>query len=356
MKITFVIPGLNLTGGIRVVSIYAELLAKKGHTVTVVSPDQRLPTLKEKIKSALKWKGYKFESGFNQTFFLNANYKVNILDKHRPVVSEDVPPADIIIATFWNTAEWIVNFPESKGKKVYFIQHYEVHPWLPVERVKATLNLPYEKIVVSQWIADTLLAMHGSNQVKVVSNGVDSQQFYGDKRGKQLKTTFGIMYSLRSYKGCHIAFKAFEKAKLVNPNIALVAFGSEEPNEELPLPEGTKYYCLPKQTELASIYGMCDAWLFSSSTEGFGLPILEAMACRTPVIGTRCGAAEMLINNTNGFLVDINDSEAMSHAMCVVSNMSDEAWQEYSLSAYLTSTKYRWEDTVAMFEEALISI
>ena len=33
---------------------------------------------------------------------------------------------------------------------------------------------------------------------------------------------------------------------------------------------------------MKELYGGCDAWLFATRNEGFGLPILEAMACRTP--------------------------------------------------------------------------
>lgn len=47
----------------------------------------------------------------------------------------------------------------------------------------------------------------------------------------------------------------------------------------LPLPPGTEYNKEPRQDQLKEFYRKCDAWLFSSSSEGFGLPILEAMAC-----------------------------------------------------------------------------
>lgn len=353
MKITFVVPALNLTGGLRVVAIYANLLSKKGHTVTVVSPNQNRPDWKQKLKSAFKWKGYNFKPWFNRSYFENAIYDVKVLDKHRPVVSEDLPDADILIATFWNTAEWIADFPDIKGKKVYFIQHYEMHPWLPLERVKATFSLPYQKIVVSHWIANALSSNHNINDVNIVPNGVDTDQFYSHKRCKQKNTTFGIMYSPRAYKGCKDAFLAFEKAKAKNMTLQLVAFGSNEPTHELPLPVGTKFFCLPKQEQLKDIYGCCDAWIFSSITEGFGLPILEAMACRTPVIGTDSGAAEMLIDKSNGFLIKINDIDAMSQAISTVSEMSNKDWQVYSESAYSTAVKHKWSDTVVLFEHIL---
>jgi hypothetical protein len=45
MKITFVLPTLSLTGGIRVVSIFAERLRKRGHSVFVISLPHPLPSM-----------------------------------------------------------------------------------------------------------------------------------------------------------------------------------------------------------------------------------------------------------------------------------------------------------------------
>ena len=156
MKITFLLPALNLTGGARVISIYANLLAEKGHQVTVVSPGEKRPSFKEKIKSAITWKGYTFKTNFNSTFFNERKYDLKVLKEHRAIKNDDIPDGDIVIATFWNTAEWMGELAEKKGKKVYFIQHYEMHPWLPQERVEKTLKAPFHQITVSQWIADIL--------------------------------------------------------------------------------------------------------------------------------------------------------------------------------------------------------
>ena len=38
MKITFILPGINLSGGTKVVLIYAQELAKLGHEVVLISP------------------------------------------------------------------------------------------------------------------------------------------------------------------------------------------------------------------------------------------------------------------------------------------------------------------------------
>lgn len=352
MKITFIVPALNLTGGLRVISIYANLLSKRGHTVTVISPNEKKPTLKEKIKSLLHWKGYVFYSGFNNAFFKNPNYEVMVL-KEGLITAEDVPDSDVIIATFWATAEWISGFPEEKGRKVYFIQHHEIHPWLPVKRVKDTFKLPFKKVVVAQWLADVLMDNYKQSDVSVVTNAVDHDLFHAPTRQKSDEVTFGMMYSGREYKGSQQAFECFNELKIKYPFINLVLFGIESEKDVVGLPAYAEYISQPDQEKIRDIYTECDAWLFTSKVEGFGLPILEAMACRTPVIGTRCGAAPDLLMTGGGVLVEVDDQAGFLRAMETICMMTKNEWLGMSSMAHQEALSHRWEVKVAEFERAI---
>lgn len=353
MKITFVVPALNLTGGLRVISIYARLLAKRGHKVTVVSPAPSKPTFKQKLKSAIGWKGYNFKSRFKHTFFEHVDYDVKVLESHNPVTINNIPDADVIIATFWSTAEWVAGFPESKGKKVYFIQGYEVHPWLPVDRVKETLKSPFKKIVVAQWLADILVNDFQQKDVSVVHNAVDHQLFHAPEREKNTDVTFGMIYSNRSMKGSQLALNGFNQLQKEIPTSKLVIFGMIPETEVVGLPSGATYYFQPEQSIIREIYGQCDAWLFTSNSEGFGLPILEAMACRTPVIGTRCGAAPDLLNSGAGILINIDDLDELVLAMKKIALMTALEWLEVSNTAYHEAQAQNWNDKTSQFEHVL---
>lgn len=351
MKITFVVPLLNLSGGLRVVSIYSRMLAAKGHEVTVVSRNRRLPTLKEKLKSLIGYRGYLFKNNFDPAFFIHTPANLKVLESFRPVTERDVPDADVVIATFWNTAEWVMNFPASKGHKVYFIQHHEVHPWIPSERIHTTLKHDFKKIAVAQWIADILAEEYDDPDVLVVPNGVDTAQFSAPVRSKQHSPTVGTMYSSKTFKGFDTALAAFELAKKSVPDLKMKLFGAEI--LDFSLPSGCSYTFKPQQEQLNAIYAGCDAWLFTSRYEGFGLPILEAMACRTPVIGTLAGAAPDLIDNANGLLVEVDNISAIAQAIVNVAQMSQDKWRGLSNNAYETSLRHTWEQSSEKFEQVL---
>ena len=59
----------------------------------------------------------------------------------------------------------------------------------------------------------------------------------------------------------------------------------------------------------------CDVFVLSSLHETFGVVVGEAMACGKPVISTRCGGPEFIVNEENGVLVDVADPEGLAGAM-----------------------------------------
>lgn len=353
MKITFFLPHAGLAGGIRVVAIYAERLKKRGHEVFVVSTPIPQPSLLQQVKSLLRGKGWPSVANNEPSHFDGVDVQHQVLARWRPVTDADVPDADVVVATWWETAEWVANLSEVKGAKAYFIQHHEVFDYLPKERVAATWSLPMHKITVAKWLVDLARTRYGDSNVSLVPNSVDTKQFHAPKRGRQPIPTVGMMYSLVYWKGCDISLKAFFLAAQKIPNLRLLAFGTESPSPDLPLPPGTVYARCPDQSTLKDLYAKCDAWLFCSRSEGFGMPILEAMACRTPVIGTPTGATLDLLSDGAGMLVKPEDPEDVAMAIEQLICKSDAEWQAISDAAYANATNYTWDDATDRFEAAL---
>jgi glycosyltransferase involved in cell wall biosynthesis len=275
------------------------------------------------------------------------------LDDYRPVCDADVPDADVVVATWWETAEWVVRLSPAKGAKAFFLQGFEVYGAQPAERVRRTWSFPMHKIVIAQWLADVARREFNDDWVTVVPNSVDTRQFDAPVRGKQRTPTVGYLYSSVACKGCDRVIEAVRAARRALPALDVLAFGASSESEPPGLPEGCRYHRSPKQTELAAIYAACDAWLFASMAEGFGLPILEAMACRTPVIGTPAGAAPELIGMGGGIPLESFSPDEMAYAIVKIARMPDEEWRRMSACAYATARGYSWDDATDRFEVAL---
>lgn len=333
--------------------MYANHLQQRGHKVTVVSAATNKPKLVWQAKSVLKGKGLIQPPAKQLSHFDEVEFDCRSINRFGPVTDADVPDADVVIATWWETAEWVAKLSQSKGAKAYLIQHYEIFDYMPKERVKRTWSLPLHKIVIAQWLADLALQEYGDNHVSCVPNGVDTEQFHAIPRNKQSVPTIGMMYAEPYWKGCDISLKAFSLAAEKIPNLRLVAFGHCPPLAHLPLPAGAEYVQCPPQEIVKEFYAKCDAWLFGSRFEGFGLPILEAMACRTPVIGTPTGAAPELLAKGGGLLVPSEDPEAMADAIVKICRSSEAEWRAMSNRAHATALEYSWGETAELFETAL---
>ena len=359
MRITFLTKSPRFAGGVRAIAVYAHRLKNRGHDIRVISVPNPPWSIGKKGRYFLRhgrWPRTKYVQP--PSFFDLTDVPHVTLERHRPPSPKDVPDADVIIATWWETAEWVAALPESKGAKAYFLQHFETampcasEPGV-AERVEATWRLPLHKIVVCGWLRKVAEEQFGDYQTSLVTYGVDHDQFFAPPRGKRERPTVGFMYSDAGFKGCDIALDAVSRVRSVIPDLRMVAFGTLARDRGPGLPDWVEYWRSPAQDKLREIYAMCDAWLFASRCEGFGLPILEAMACRTPVIGTPTGIAPEAIEPGGGILVPMEDAEAMADAIVRVAEMDEASWRAMSDAAYATATGYTWDDATDRFEESL---
>jgi glycosyltransferase involved in cell wall biosynthesis len=271
-----------------------------------------------------------------------------------PVRGDDLPDADVTIATFWETMEWIAHWPKSKGLKAYFVQHYEIHLGDP-ERVRATYRLPSLKLVVSTWLKRLLAEEFGDSGATVVPCGNDWSQFDSTPRSKAARPTVGFMYSPSSVKGADTAIEAIRILEKELPELRVLCFGAEPVARRHKLPRCVEFYLRPSQAEIPGIYRQCDCWILPSTAEGFGLPGLEAAACRCPVVATRClGPEDYLRHGESGFFVDLGSAEQMAARTLEVLRMSEERWREMSERAYQIARGFDWEKSADALEKALL--
>lgn len=354
MRITFVCAAADLSGGFRVIALYAKKLQDRGHEVVVVSRPRPSPTFRDRLRALYRRRRIN-GGGYGPTHLDGLSVPHHRIDRHRAITAVDVPDGDIVVATWWETAEWVEALPASKGAKVHLIQDYEIWGG-DVDRVDATCRLQCSKITPARWVRDLLVDRFAQTDVTVIPNAVDHEGFNAPVREKQKAPTVGFVYTPFGAKGCDLIIEAIRIAREERPDLRVIAFGNATPGPALPLPEGAEYYDHAPEAGLKDIYARCDVWLFGSRKEGFGLPILEAMACRTPVIATPAGAAPELLAGGVGVLVPMESPRAMADAVLEIAAMTVAEWRELSDRAFASAQKHNWDAAADRFEATLISV
>jgi glycosyltransferase involved in cell wall biosynthesis len=354
MKITFVLERADLSGGVRAVAEFAKELGRRGHDVAVYSAPYPQAGMKDKLRALAGRRDWPGPAGVRPSHLDGSGVRHVVIESSRAIGAADLPDGDVVIATWWRTAQWIAALPPSKGARVHLIQHYETWGG-PPEQVDAAWRLPLHRVVVSRWLADIARDKFADANVSLVPYGLDHQQFNAPPRGKQNVPTVGMLYSTTLFKGCDVALKAIEIARQTCGNLKVIALGAGPVDAKHPLPAGAVYMQNPPQDQLKHIYAACDVWLCASHAEGFFMPALEAMACRCPLVSTRVGwPTEAIEDGVNGFLADVADAPALARHLTTVLALPNEQWRQMSDAAYATATPYTWQRAGDLFEAAII--
>ena len=359
LTINFIMCNPDLSGGVRIVADHAHLLLQAGHKVQIIGVDTLSHTPRSVLRSLVK-DGRLPSSHICTDHFDEAGVPIRMIKRKTGPLVNDIPDADITIATWWETAEWIEKLPASKGKKVYFIQGYE--PFFQgvkdPRRVEETYRLPYSQIGVCRWLCDEIHKVRGADfahgPCTLVENGIDLARFNAPERGKQPVPTLGYMYSSATFKNPDLAIATLHGVKRDHPQTRFMIFGSHDPVNGHDFPKDTTFIKRPAQSLIPTLYASCDAWLLSSDHEGFGLPIVEAMACRTPVISTHAGIAMEVVSDATGRIVEERSPEALAKAVIEVLSLPEKEWRNCSENARIMAQKFTWARASHHFENALL--
>lgn len=344
MKINLIVPFKRLSGGIRVAFLYANYLSLQGNDVVcympMISYKGRNQTNLFRIKASIS-NTFKPERWFDRKFNLKAVPAIKSLF---------IRDADVTIATSWQTAYDVDALTNDKGKKVYFVQDYEIFNGDEIE-VDGSYQLGLHTITITKQLAD-FLDSRFHVKAKVIYNGIDNDEFITGDKTVNSSPVLMMMYHEAEHKGTKQGLEIVKQLKLQYPELQLNLFGRRKAEG---IPSYANFIESPSRSKLIEMYRSSDIYLFTSKIEAWGLPVLEAMANKCAVIGFRVGALAEIANNDNCIVVEEFNFEALKVETEKLFKDNNRLRQIQN-NGFSTASKFRWEESYVQFENILIAL
>jgi len=214
-----------------------------------------------------------------------------------------------------------------------------------------------------------------SNKVRIIPNGVDTKKFHPGISGASIREKYnlgnsvvvlfvGALTKWHAYKGVDVLLRAFSTAIKSCDDLKLLIVGEGTLRHDyvklamdLGISENVVFTGSVPDDQLPMYYAACDIFVLPSkdSSEGFGLVLLEAMACGKAVIGSAVGGIPDVIDNgKNGILASPSDVEQLSDAICVL--FSDSSLRNsLGFAGQVFASTRDWaivaESTLLLYEE-----
>jgi len=343
-------------GGHKIIYQYANHLAESGFPVIIAN--SIFEPSNEKFFTEILRRGYAFirfvyraikgKNSCRNWFTLNKRITVAHVWSYS---ARFIPTADIYIATDATTSPFLIHYPAATDKKYYFIQGYE--NWrLTAKQLIETYHLPLKKIVISHWIND-LLTRIGESCV-IIPNGFDPKEYYLTIPIEQKeKNHISMLYHEDPIKNSAMGFRALNIVKKSIPDLKVSVFGVYSKPRDLP--SYCTYFQSPDLDLHRHINNSASIYIGTSDNEGWGLTIMEAMACGQAIACTsNYGYQEIAVNEANALLSPIGNENDL--AINIIRLIEDDRlrWR-IAGCGYRSVQSYSINNCAAQFERYISS-
>jgi glycosyltransferase involved in cell wall biosynthesis len=324
MRITYVLPRPEMGGGIKVALQHARLLRERGHEVAVLGAGPP-PSWR-----AVGLPYHDYEGAFPR-----------------------LPSQDLVIATFWTTLA--VADRLAAGPLAHFCQGYEgglVHLAAVLPAIEAAYRRPLPTLAVTPPLAEFLRARFGRESA-LAPPPVDPL-FRPAVRLSPRRVPWiaipGIFEA--AVKDVPTALAAVAKLRAAGRRCRVLRVSVLPPTAaESGLLEADRYLCAVRPEEVARALRRCDLLLFPSrAEEGFGLPLLEAMAAKVPAVASRIPATEYVAGAAR--LVPPGDAAAFAAA---AAELLDDArrWRRARRDGFRAARRFRPQAVAPLLDRAV---
>lgn len=212
-------------------------------------------------------------------------------------------------------------------------------------------------LTVSEFSKNRIVDWSGCrpDKVKVVGNGVSSAF---NQSAIPIKPGYKYIFCCSNRKGHKNEIRLLQafKASNLHNAIKLVFTGASDRKttktiQELELGNAVIYTGKISEVELASWYRGAIATIFPSLYEGFGLPIIESMACGTPVVASNTTSLPEVGGNA-GYYVDPLSIQSISAGIKhVVEN--ENLRNEMRQKGLVRTNLFTWDRTANLVRDAI---
>ncbi|MDK3157468.1 glycosyltransferase family 1 protein [Kamptonema cortianum] len=163
-----------------------------------------------------------------------------------------------------------------------------------------------------------------------------------------------------NYKNFISLLTAFNHVKSKLPDVKLCVTGSpftiseQQRIGDLGLTERIQNYGLVSDRHLAKLYHHSLALVYPSLYEGFGIPLLEAMSCGTPVVASNCSSIPEVVGDA-GILFDPHSIDDLADILLFLYNHPAERDRLIS-RGYEQAKKFSWQKTTDQTVEVYRSL
>ncbi|HWW16455.1 MAG TPA: glycosyltransferase family 4 protein [Candidatus Dormibacteraeota bacterium] len=245
---------------------------------------------------------------------------------------------DFDVVHIHNRPQWIrvLRYLSFDGAIVLHLQNDHLGHWSPSMLDDVARHLD-AVVVCSEYLRNTFAAKSSALAAKttVVLNGVNTDLFFPQEELREPKTIF-FVGRLHPEKGVLELVQAYARVLKVHPDAKLLiggstGFGTHAPTAYVREVEALAASIVKTHPGSVQFTGYLHhdrdlpvwfqrATLFACPSifqEPFGLVNAEAMACATPVVGSRRGGIPEVLGDT-GLLIDPEDVEGLADAMCTL--------------------------------------
>lgn len=232
--------------------------------------------------------------------------------------------------------------------------------------LKRSVKVSNKTIAISNYMVQFLTEY--SNKIVVIHEGVNTSTFnkpYSSNRFKGYKPYILSLSTLFPHKNMDKLIEAFSKFRHSGANdYKLIIAGKDPDNKQLEyLKTITKQYNVEADViltgwvsseEVAELYNNASVFVFLSSVEFFGLPVLEAMASGVPVIAADAMSLPEVVNEA-GVLVDPYNIEEVKREIQKIA--TSEEWRNNLINkGRLNIENFKWSTTAKKFEHVFIEV